>query len=103
MGCADKSSENNMQDQLPLNRAMRRAAKARGVGPETQDAFDRVRVRILPDGRMDTENAAAYLGHAPKTLDQWAYQGKGPKFVKAGGKRFYFRADLDAFIRGRVA
>jgi hypothetical protein len=52
---------------------------------------------MLPDGRMDTETAAAYLGYAPKTLANWRPLGMGPRFVKLG-RIFYFRADLDDWI-----
>ena len=62
-----------------------------------------VRVRILPDGRMTRADAATYLGHSPKTLAMWQLQGKGPRSVLVGGKRFYFKDDLDRFIRGEVA
>ena len=58
----------------------------------------KVRVRILPDGRMTREDAARYLGHSPKTLAQWQTKGKGPRVARVGGRRFYFKADLDAFI-----
>jgi len=54
-------------------------------------------VLILPDGRMDRRNAAAYLGNAPKTLAQWASKGIGPKFIKRG-RVWYRKADLDAWI-----
>jgi hypothetical protein len=64
------------------------------------DGVEQVRVRILPDGRMSREDAARYLGHRPKTLAMWALSGSGPRSVKVGGRRFYFRSDLDAFIRG---
>jgi helix-turn-helix protein len=60
-----------------------------------------VRCRVLPDGRMDRENAAAYLGVKPKTLSMWALTGRGPEFVKVGGRVFYYRAVLDDFIQGR--
>jgi hypothetical protein len=62
--------------------------------------FDQVRVRILPDGRMTREEAAKYLGRQPKTLAMWQLSGKGPRSVLVGGRRFYFRSDLDAFIQG---
>ncbi len=62
-----------------------------------------VRVRVLPDGRMDRLNAAKYLGRAPKTLAMWALEGKGPRWVKVGGRIFYYRDALDAFIRGGAA
>jgi hypothetical protein len=67
------------------------------------DPIERVRVRLLPDGRMTRDDAARYLGHASKTLAMWALQGKGPRSVKVGGRVFYYRADLDAFVAGRVA
>ena len=57
-----------------------------------------VRVRILPDGRMDRENAARYLGRSPKTLSMWTLEGKGPPAHKAGGRVFYFKAELDEFL-----
>jgi len=62
-------------------------------------AIEHVKVRILPDGRMARGDAALYLGHQPKTLAMWALQGKGPRSLKVGGRVFYFKEDLDAFIR----
>ena len=70
---------------------------------ESPIGLENVRVRVLPDGRMAREDAALYLGLKPKTLAMWALHGKGPIGVKVGGRRFYFKADLDAFIRGEVA
>ena len=71
---------------------------------EDQDAprviLETPRVRILPDGRMTRENAAKYLGYEPKTLAMWQMEGKGPKSVKVGGRRFYYQKVLDAFIEG---
>ena len=61
------------------------------------------RVRVLPDGRMTREDAARYLGLKPKTLAMWELNGKGPKSVKVGGRRFYFKDVLDAFVRGEAA
>jgi hypothetical protein len=51
--------------------------------------IEQVRVRMLPDGRMSRDDAARYLGHAPKTLQMWAFQKKGPRFVKVAGRVFY--------------
>ena len=71
---------------------------------ETQEpAIEQVRVRILPDGRMTRKDAAKYLGRAEKTLAMWNLEGKGPKSVLVGGRRFYFKDVLDAFIRGEAA
>lgn len=64
-----------------------------------RDTLDAVRVRILPDGRMNRENAARYLGLKPKTLAQWVTCGEGPRMVRVGGRIFYFKADLDAFVK----
>jgi hypothetical protein len=64
------------------------------------ETIEAVHVRVLPDGRMDRANAAAYLGYAPKTLAIWLGQGKGPRYVKALGRVFYYKDDLDAFLRG---
>ena len=63
---------------------------------------DQVRVRVLPDGRMDRRNATKYLGNSVKTLAMWTMEGKGPDTLLVGGRRFYFKEVLDAFIRGGV-
>ncbi len=72
------------------------------IGSETSlsvpSAIDQVRVRVLPDGRMTREDAAKYLGTTPKTMAMWQLHGEGPRSVLIGGRRFYFRADLDAYI-----
>ncbi|MGH8606662.1 MAG: helix-turn-helix domain-containing protein [Gammaproteobacteria bacterium] len=52
-----------------------------------------------PDGRMNTENAARYLGVTLKTLAMWRCAGTGPAFVKRG-RIFYYRSDLDTWLRG---
>ncbi len=62
-----------------------------------------IRIRVLPDGRMDRENAAKYLGRKAKTLAMWQLKGRGPKSVLIGGRRFYYLETLDAFIRGEDA
>jgi hypothetical protein len=52
---------------------------------------------------MTREDSAAYLGMKPKTLAMWQLKGKGPRSVLVGGRRFYFKRDLDAFINGETA
>lgn len=59
-----------------------------------------ITVRVLPDGRLSREDAARYLGLKPKTLSMWALKGKGPKPTRVGGRVFYFKDELDAFISG---
>lgn len=58
-----------------------------------------VQIRILPDGRMTSANAALYLGVEPQTLTTWRHLGKGPSaYTKIGGRVFYRQAVLDSFI-----
>ena len=56
-----------------------------------------VEVVVLPDGRMDTANAAKYLGLSKKTLAMMRCNGTGPKYIKRG-RIFYFKEDLDKWI-----
>ena len=58
-----------------------------------------ISLQILPDGRMDTRNAALYLGCSPKTLAHMRCNGKGPAFLKPG-RVWYFCADLDQWLAG---
>ena len=63
--------------------------------------FEPVRVRVLPGGRMDSNNAAKYLNRATKTLAMWRMNGIGPAWTKCGGRVFYNKEALDAFIQGK--
>jgi hypothetical protein len=56
-----------------------------------------VDILVLPDGRLDTTNAAAYLGLSIKTLAMMRCQGTGPRFIKRG-RVFYYQDDLDAWV-----
>lgn len=58
---------------------------------------DHVQVTVLPDGRLDAKNAAAYLGLSVKTLAMKRCTGEGPRFVKRG-RIFYFKRDLDSWV-----
>ena len=57
-----------------------------------------VPVRFTPDGRAARKDAAAFVGVKPKTLAEWQRLGKGPLPRKVGGRIFYRRADLEAFV-----
>lgn len=57
----------------------------------------KIEVVVYPDGRLDTTNAAKYLGFSPKTLAIMRSNGTGPRFVKRG-RIFYFQEDLQAWI-----
>ena len=60
--------------------------------------FDQVVVEVLPDGRMARAATARYIGIAPQTLAIWALRGIGPRPFKIGGKVFYRKREVDAFI-----
>ncbi len=74
----------------------------RPVEIETAE-IEPVRVRVLPNGNMDSNNAAKYVWRAPKTLAMWRMQGIGPEWTKCGGRVFYNKEALDAFMRGKGA
>ena len=59
----------------------------------------KIDVLVLPDGRMDTQNAADYLGLSVKTLAMMRCSGTGPPFVKRG-RIFYYKDDLDHWLEG---
>ena len=61
------------------------------------EAIEEKGITMYPDGRMRTEDAARYLGLAPKTLAMMRCSGKGPRFVKKG-RIFYFKEDIDAWL-----
>ena len=59
-----------------------------------------VHIRLLPGGLMDSNNASKYLNRSPKTLAMWRWEKRGPIWVKSGGRIFYRKTILDAFMRG---
>lgn len=59
--------------------------------------IERVKVTVFPDGRLDTENAARFIGLSPKTLAMMRTAGSGPKFIKRG-RIFYYLDDLEAWL-----
>lgn len=50
---------------------------------------------------LDVRQASAILGVEPRTLDDWAYKGLGPAFIKVGRARRYDPADIRAWIQIR--
>ena len=51
-----------------------------------------------PPAALKTPTAAAYLNIQPATLEQWRWNGKGPRYVKIGRAVRYRICDLDAFL-----
>jgi hypothetical protein len=73
---------------------------AAGRDEQPRPQIERVRVQVLPDGRLSRRDAARYLGCSSRTLEGWSYHGKGPPPRFVGGRAFYYLRDLDAFISG---
>ena len=55
-------------------------------------------VKILPDGRMDTLNAAIYIGRKQHTLAQWRSDSYGPPYIKCG-RIYYYKDEIDTWLR----
>ena len=73
-------------------------------GNVVEPAIERVKIRLLPDGRMTRKGAARYLGVAVKTIAMWDLEDPNKLgSVKVGGRRFYFLGILDRFISGKAA
>ena len=66
-------------------------------------AIERVTIHATPDGRVRRKGAAAFLGKSTKTLATWAFQGKGPPFVRIEGHVYYYLTDLAAFVGGTMS
>ncbi len=47
---------------------------------------------------LDSRAVASFLAVPAGTLDQWAYLGKGPAYMKIGRYRRYRREDVDAWL-----
>lgn len=60
--------------------------------------MDKKSVIQLPDGRMDTENTALYIGRAVHTLAQWRSDGLGPPYIKRG-RIYYYKKDVDDWLQ----
>lgn len=55
-----------------------------------------------PPARLNGQTAARYLGLSKSTLDKMRIEGRGPRYLKIGGRVFYRPADLDAYIEAAV-
>lgn len=61
------------------------------------NSIESIQIRMFPDGRLDTRNAANYLGFKEKTLAMMRANGTGSKFIKRG-RVFYYKEDLDSWL-----
>lgn len=55
-----------------------------------------------PPVRMRVPEAAKYLTLSTSTLDKMRVEGRGPRYLKIGGRVFYRLTDLDAYIEAAV-
>ena len=55
--------------------------------------------------KLNTRQAAEYIGVAKRTLDKWRlnqYQGRGPKYIRLGYKTIrYTKTELDKWLKKR--
>lgn len=52
--------------------------------------------------KLNTEEAAAYLGIKRNTLEVWRCKHKGPRYSKIGTRVLYDVNDLEAFFLARA-
>ncbi|WP_421680801.1 helix-turn-helix transcriptional regulator [Stenotrophomonas bentonitica] len=52
--------------------------------------------------RLKGPAAATYLGLSVSTLEKMRLEGRGPRYLKLGGRCFYRRADLDAYLEAAI-
>ncbi|MCG7631130.1 helix-turn-helix domain-containing protein [Gordonia McavH-238-E] len=53
--------------------------------------------------RFTPRTLADYLGVAPQTVYGWSHRGQGPIGYRVGGRKYYDRADVDAWIAAQKA
>ncbi|WIH05522.1 helix-turn-helix domain-containing protein [Xanthomonas translucens pv. graminis] len=56
----------------------------------------------LAANRLKGPEAASYLGLSNSTLEKMRHEGRGPRYVRLGGRVFYRRADLDQYLEAGV-
>ena len=47
---------------------------------------------------LTEDEAAAHVHLNPRTLSNWRSAGRGPRYLKAGGRVRYLREDLDRWL-----
>lgn len=51
---------------------------------------------------LKTPDAAKYLNIRSSTLEQWRWNGRGPRYIKIGRSVRYRTIDLETFLEERV-
>ncbi|WP_437201996.1 helix-turn-helix transcriptional regulator [Planctomicrobium sp. SH664] len=57
---------------------------------------------ILASIKLDTLQAAEYIGVSPGTLRTWRCQSRGPQFIKIGAKVLYLKSHIDGWLASRT-
>ena len=87
----------------PAEREAIRAAVEDGVTAAPVGEADEEEIEMAEDGYMSTEEAAAFLGLSPRTLQSYRGNGKGPPFSRFGNRARYLRSKVAAWGREREA
>lgn len=66
----------------------------------SERGIEYLKVRVLPDNRVDSGNTGIALNKTPKTLANWRSKGIGPRPIKVGGRIFYDWPEVLAMARG---
>jgi len=52
---------------------------------------------------INEKEAAIYIGHTIRALQNWRVRGGGPKYIKVSGRSIrYRRVDLNAWAEGKL-
>ena len=51
---------------------------------------------------LDQKHLAERWLISPRTLEQWRWQGRGPRYLKIGGRVVYRLSDIEAFESIRI-
>lgn len=70
--------------------------------PPAQSDDQILKVIAVVAAALTTPEAAVYLNVKPATLEQWRWNGRGPRYCKIGRSCRYRIADLDAFLSARI-
>ena len=62
----------------------------------------RMQVAASRKQRLSTTEAAKHLGIAKSTMDKMRSEGRGPRYLKLGGRVFYMVNDLDSYLESKM-
>ena len=59
-------------------------------------------IRVTADGRVTTKGAADFIGCSESLLTKQRIAGRGPRYLKIGGRVMYRMSDLEAWVASRA-